>query len=87
MMHREYDLDQRILLVKRDKIRELKIALPSLDEQRKIVDTFQAVDAKIKLLDDHTALTALFRTLLHQLMTAQFRVDQLDIEEFDIGRS
>ena len=27
-----------------------------------------------------SALTSLFRTLLHQLMTAQFRVSDLDVE-------
>jgi type I restriction enzyme S subunit len=70
------------------KIRELKIALPSLDEQRRIVEVFQAVDTKFDMLGrKHAALTALFRTTLHQLMTAQLRVDQLVIEEFDLGSS
>jgi type I restriction enzyme S subunit len=56
------------------KIRELKIALPNLDEQRRIADVFQVVDAKLELLGrKHAALTDLFRTLLHQLMTAQIR--------------
>lgn len=62
------------------KIRELKIALPRLDEQRRIVETFLAVDAKFELLGrKHAALTALFRTLLHQLMTAQIRVNDLEL--------
>jgi len=39
-----------------------------------VIDT---VDAKLKTLHaKHAALTALFRTLLHQLMTAQLRVNQ-----------
>jgi len=64
------------------KIRELRIALPSLDEQRRIVEVLQAVDTKFEMLGrKDAALTALFRTVLHQLMTAQIRVDQLDIEE------
>jgi type I restriction enzyme S subunit len=64
------------------KIRELKIALPSLDEQRRIAETFQAVDAKSELLGrKFAALTALFRTLLHQLMTAQVRVHDLSLPE------
>jgi type I restriction enzyme S subunit len=60
------------------KIREVKIALPDLDEQQRIAETFQSVDAKIELLGHKlAALTALFRTLLHQLMTAQIRVHNL----------
>lgn len=63
------------------KIRELKIALPCLDEQRRIVETFQAVDARIEMLGrKHATLTDLFRTLLHQLMTAQIRVRDLDLD-------
>jgi type I restriction enzyme, S subunit len=63
------------------KIRELRIALPSVDEQRQIVAILQAADAKADLLcRKHTALSDLFRTLLHQLMTGQIRVGEIGID-------
>jgi type I restriction enzyme S subunit len=56
------------------------IPLPALDEQREIVGVFAALDRKEKVHErKHAALTALFRTLLHQLMTAQLRVHDLDL--------
>jgi type I restriction enzyme, S subunit len=64
------------------KIRQLKIALPSLDEQRRIVEVLQAIDAKLKLHGRKQAVsTALFRSLLHQLMTSQIRVNELNLPE------
>jgi type I restriction enzyme, S subunit len=64
------------------KIRDVKIALPSLTEQRQIAETLSAVDAKHALhRRKHATLSDLFRTLLHQLMTAQLRVHDLDIEK------
>jgi len=56
------------------------IPVPSLDEQREIVGVFAALDRKEKVHErKHAALTSLFRTLLHQLMTAQLRVHDLDL--------
>jgi type I restriction enzyme S subunit len=56
------------------------IPVPSLDEQREIVGVFAALDRKEKVHErKHAALTALFRTLLHQLMTAQLRVLNLEL--------
>jgi len=64
------------------KIRELSIALPSLDEQNEIVQLLQAVDAKFEVTErKRQSITDLFRTLLHQLMTAQIRVNDLDLDE------
>lgn len=58
------------------------IPLPSLGEQREIADVFAALDQKEKVHErKHAALTDLFRTLLHQLMTAQIRVHDLDLPE------
>ena len=63
------------------KIRELNIALPSPSEQQEIIDVLQTIDAKLEITDRKlAALTSLFRTLLHQLMTAQIRVADVDIE-------
>lgn len=56
------------------------IPVPSLDEQQDISKVFAVLDQKEKVHQrKHVALTALFRTLLHQLMTAQIRVHQLDL--------
>ena len=58
------------------------IPVPSLNEQREIAGVFAALDRKEKVHGrKHAALTALFRTLLHQLMTAQTRVCALDLSE------
>jgi len=62
------------------------IPVPSLDEQREITEIFAVLDRKEKLhARKHAALTALFRTLLHQLVTAQIRVHELDLSELDMG--
>ena len=56
------------------------IPVPSLDEQQDITRVFAVLDRKEKVHQrKHVAFTALFRTLLHQLMTAQIRVHQLDL--------
>lgn len=58
------------------------VPVPALDEQHEIAAVFAALDRKEKVHQrKHTALTALFRTLLHQLMTAQIRVHALDLSE------
>ena len=42
-----------------------------------------SLDCKLALhCRKHATLTALFRTLLHQLMTAQIRVHDVDLEGF-----
>jgi type I restriction enzyme S subunit len=60
------------------------VPLPSLDEQCEISDVFAVLDRKEKVHQrKHAALTDLFRTLLHQLMTAQLRVHDLDLPELE----
>jgi type I restriction enzyme S subunit len=55
------------------------IPVPSLDEQHEIAGVFAALHRKEDVHErKHAALTALFRTLLHQLMTAQIRVNELE---------
>jgi type I restriction enzyme, S subunit len=65
-------------------VKRILVPLPTLDEQRKIVETLAASDRKA---DSHTRsvklLTNLFRTLLHQLMTAEVRLYDLDISILD----
>jgi type I restriction enzyme, S subunit len=60
----------------------LRIALPTLDEQNEIVQLLQAVDAKFEVTErKRQSITDLFRTLLHQLMTAQIQVNDLDLDK------
>jgi type I restriction enzyme, S subunit len=67
------------------KIRDVEVALPSLEEQQESVKILKAVDQKLTVASrKRTALTNLFRTLLHQLMTAQIRVHDLDLSELAI---
>ena len=56
------------------------VPVPALDEQHEIANVFTAMDLKEKTQQHkHTALTDLFRTLLHQLMTAEIRANKVDI--------
>ena len=58
------------------------VPVPSLGEQREIADVFAALDKKEEAHEHkRQSLSDLFRTLLHQLMTAQVRVDHLDFPE------
>jgi type I restriction enzyme S subunit len=61
-------------------IENLRVVVPGVEEQEAIEDVGRTLDAKRA---NHIILRArlqeLFRTLLHQLMTAQIRVDQLDL--------
>jgi type I restriction enzyme S subunit len=60
------------------------IPVPSLDEQRDIDDALTTVERKLALhVSKHGILAALFRTLLHQLMTAQIRVRDLELPELE----
>ena len=63
-------------------LKTYQIPVPSLEEQREIADVFAAVDRKQKVHErKHVGLTELFRSLLHQLMTAQIRVRDLGLGE------
>lgn len=59
--------------------------VPSLDEQQEIARIFALFDRKEKVYErKHAALTALFKTLLHQLMTAQIRIHDIDMPELEV---
>ncbi len=63
------------------KLKAFPVLIPSQPEQREIVSVMETVDAKLSQTQrKHAALASLFRTLLHQLMTAQLRVADLDVE-------
>ena len=58
---------------------------PERDEQREIVSILETIDRKISLHERKRAtLQELFKTLLHQLMTGQIRVHDLDIDTTDV---
>jgi type I restriction enzyme S subunit len=60
----------------RNQFKDMLIAVPPLDEQLQIAGLLEAVDKKKDATQRKQAtLNALFRTLLHQLMTAQLGVD------------
>ena len=57
------------------------VPLPSMDEQEKIAAAFAATDEKIRLASaERNQLQDLFRTLIHELMTAQTRVSNIVLE-------
>lgn len=65
-------------------VKEQLVSVPDEGEQIEIARTLEACDAKISMHQrKRVALTALFRTLLHQLMTAQIRVHNLDLPELE----
>ncbi len=56
------------------------IYLPKKEEQIEIARTIELIDRKISNHNKHRdSLNCLFRTLLHQLMTAQIRVNEIDL--------
>ena len=62
------------------KIYQYAFGLPSLEEQAQAVDCLAKVDAKLANAEDKKrALEDLFRTLLHELMTAKTRVYELAV--------
>lgn len=62
-------------------IRGFPLAFPVPEVQAGIVATLTALDAKRQIHHGkRAALTALFHTMLHQLMTAQIRVHDIELE-------
>lgn len=61
-------------------LKTLSIPVPSTDEQKEIVTVFQTLDDKHdSAASKQSALQDLFRTLLHELMTAKARVHDLPL--------
>jgi type I restriction enzyme S subunit len=61
-------------------LRDLKVPLPSIEEQDEIVTILDALDRKIDLHRRKRAiLEDLFKTLLHKLMTGEIAVSDLDL--------
>ena len=64
------------------KIRTVKVGIPpTIDEQEEIAHIIMSTDARIAVATSKKIqLQALFRTLLHELMTARSRVDGSEFE-------
>jgi len=62
------------------------IPCPEIAEQDEIATALMTIEAKISVHErKRAALSDLFQTLLHQLMTAQIRVDKLDIDTSEVA--
>lgn len=60
------------------KILETLIALPKLEEQSKIFNVLLQIDKKLNIVKEKKLLLSdLFKSMLHQLMTGQLRVNQI----------
>lgn len=71
--NRGYNRHSKVLM-------EASIPKPALPEQREIVAILNAIDRKIEVhRRKRVLLEQLFRTLLHDLMTGQMRVDDLEL--------
>ena len=66
-------------------VNRLPTYLPGEDERRDIVIALDAIERKLTVFQaKQNLLTHLFRTLLHQLMTAQIRVHDLDLSALGV---
>lgn len=73
-------------LVTQGTINELSFAMPAPSEQRDIAAALATIDRKLAHhRAKRAALDALFQTSLHQLMTAQVRVADLDIDTSEVA--
>ncbi len=63
-------------------VKSILVAKPSLQEQEEIAGALEAIDSKIATAGrKRAALQDLFRTLLHELMTATTRVHDIELPE------
>ncbi|MDR2651350.1 MAG: restriction endonuclease subunit S [Prevotellaceae bacterium] len=63
-------------------INDVKFGLPKLDEQKTVAKYISSIERKISYHQQKKqSLTALFKTLLHELMTGQRRVNEINLEK------
>lgn len=61
-------------------LQSLEMPLPSEEEQKEITDFLQTIDKKIEIhREKKEKYKELFRSMLHKLMTAEIRVNNLDL--------
>ena len=62
-------------------LKRLPVYYPKISVQREIVETFEQIDGKAKTAEQKTnLLKSLFRTLLHELMTAKICIRSLNLK-------
>ncbi len=62
-------------------LKTMLVPVPSVDEQEEIAQTLALIDDKVgNALSKKVSLQDLFRTLLHELMTAKIRVTRVDLD-------
>jgi len=67
-------------------IADFMIPIPDLETQEEISRIFETIEGKIEIHERKlTTLNDLFRTLLHELMTAKRRVNELEFEGLEMG--
>jgi type I restriction enzyme S subunit len=82
---KQFDTGTSNPTLNRNLVHALNVGIPQLDEQREIAVVLQSVDHKIDIHESKKrSLQDLFKTTLHKLMTAQIRVNDLDIDTGDI---
>jgi type I restriction enzyme, S subunit len=65
-------------------VKRTRIPVPSLNEQDDIDSALATVQRKMDIITQRKqSLTDLFRTLLHELLTAQIRVNDLDLSQVE----
>ena len=63
-------------------VRDFQIPKPSIVIQREIAEILRTIDSRLTLIESRKGLlNDLFRTLLHQLMTAKIRVHDIDLSK------
>lgn len=68
------------------KLKRFPVLVPKLKEQKQITDILQTIEKKLGIhARRRNLLEELFRTLLHQLMTGQTRVHDVDLPGFSGG--
>ncbi len=71
--------DQARGFFKKSDFKAIPLAIPSMEEQLEIAFAFKTVEQALLLHSEKvTQLQCLFRTLLHELMTASIRVDEIN---------
>jgi len=66
-------------------LKNLPMCCPSIEEQKIIDEALNTIESLIDVaLNKKASFTSLFRTHLHQLMTAEIRVNDLDLEELGL---
>ncbi len=64
------------------------VGYPGVDDQREIADLLGKIDGKSDIHKQKASLLKdLFRSLLHQLMTAQIRVHDIDFDDLDVSEA